>query len=322
MSILTTANDIRLDALHESGELIDGTSEFHAKSLEYINHWHRKVLAGATELDLDCGDPWIWARSPNPGVINVVPKVVVSTTIVSGATIGSFSVAPSVSYKDYFLQVEGTNEVYRITLHTASTTAFTLDSTYNEESVTTTSCDLFKLNYEISDVLRLVSPMSVYRRQSIYSEGNGQIDGIDPTSFDRDYPKYRILSGAPDKFTVLYQNTDDGKHTIRFNRVPQETTRIEYSYIPFPDDLASSSIPLLPLEHRKLLSYACAYEILKNKNDDRKDEFRELTKASLAALIKAYRKTKSATQRDFGRLIPRRDLTNLNRRYFGQESST
>lgn len=241
MGALATIQDIKKEVLHRCGELEDGSSEYDSKVVDYIDRWHRQILAGSTELDVDCGDAWYWARSEFPGVMNLNPFIDGDgLTITYGSTSGTFNTPPqiagnNVSVKNWYIRMSGYPDFYRVVSHTAGQTAFTLDGGFTETPVTPGLIPYmaYQLDYQLpSSVLRVVAPMLVYRRQTPYADDSGQIDGIDKMSMNRDYPLLRILQGVPDRFAVTYQDSNGIK--VHFNRVSPFATRVEYDYIPNP----------------------------------------------------------------------------------------
>lgn len=314
-----TVADVKKEVLSRCGELTDGTSEYETIVNNYIDYMHKCTMAGATEFNVEVGDPWTWARAQYPGVINMDPFVQLTVTVNNASVNCSFSVAPVVSYVGWMLKIEGRAEFFRIVTHTAGQQAFTIDAAYTDNTGTLPAT-LYHLEYNISNVLRLCGPMRTYRRQSPFADDTGQIDGIDRMSLDRDYPLHRILQGIPDRFAIVYQD-NAGTQRVKFNRIPFYTTRVEYDYIPVPATLVDASVPLLPEEHRIILVYGACYYLMVDKNDNRAAEYKALTVAGLEALIQSERRMKENLQKDMGRLIPRRDLTNYTRRYYSQEVS-
>jgi len=69
------------------------------------------------------------------------------------------------------------------------------------------------------------------------------------------------------------------------------------------------SIPIIPRDHRVTLEYYAAYYLCTDKNDSRATEYRELTRAGMRALVKAWKQEKITTNPDFGRMIARPDRT-------------
>lgn len=315
MSILTTADDIRNDALRMAGELSSSDSEFYDNALDYLNQWHRDILSGATDLNVECGDPWIWARSPSPGVLNLQPKQTYTVAVTKGSSSGTLSLAPTGSLQGLLMRVQGTSEFYRVKTHISGQTGLTLDGAYTDDTATL-SADFYTLEYTLdSSILRLCAPMRVFKNQAFFEAGSGRIEGIDESALDRDFPLHMLQESTPDRFSATYQDASGIR--IRINKSPAVITRCEYDFIPMPVDLTATDSPLIPKQHRKVLSYCVAYQICHDKNDSRKDEYRELAKAALTALATAYRKSKSSTSTQFGRVIPRRDMMGRRFKYWG-----
>lgn len=321
MPVYTNIGDIKRDALERAGELSDGTSEYDAKALEYVNDWAFDILAGSTPVNVEVGDPWPWAKSKYPGTLVVPPAYTIGGVAIphAGST-GTFSAAPAISLQDWMLRVSGDNEFYRVVSHVAGQTAFTIDAAYTSDSVSNAGFSAYKTDHVIGPgILRLTAPMRVYRRQVPYSEASGQIDGIDAMSMDRDYPLYRVLGGVPDRFSIRHVD-NAGNFTIRINRIPYTDTKLEYDYIPIPPALLESSELPLPIEHATLLVYGATYSLCIDKNDSRVAEYRELTKAAFESLVQSARKIKGEMQKNMGRIIPRWDMYNVTRRYVPQEA--
>jgi len=320
MSSFATVQDIVNSVLKNCGELTDGTSEYEDEVLDHINDWHRDILSGSTTLDIECGEPWYWARAQYPGIITLNPPIQgLSVAVINNSTAVTLSATYATSLKDFYLRTDGQVDYFRIAAHTAGSASITLDGVYTGDTVGAIGCNIYQLDYTVGPgIMRIVAPMRVYRRQTPFADDTGQIDGIDYTSLTRDYPLHRMLNGVPDRSAVIWQKAD-GSFKIRFNRTPAFLTRVEYDYIGIPADLGLSDSSLFPVEHRDTLCYGASYSIMLDKNDSRVAEYRELAKKALQSMVNANRKMKTETQKDMGRLIPRRDLTNYSRRYFVQE---
>ena len=236
MSDLRTVHDIKQFALERAGELKDGTSEFDADAITLINNWQKQVLSGSNTLQVDCGDPWPWGRAQNPGVLTLQPYFESTATMTKGSNSGLFQFAPLYSVEGWHFKIEGYAELYRITSHVAGELAFTIDGDegFIEEDVTAGACRCYKLEYELTNILRLVSPMRCFRRQAFFAANRGEIEIIDLASMDRDYPLYQLAAGNPDKMAITWQDNQDGRIKLRINRVPAEKIRIEYEYFPLP----------------------------------------------------------------------------------------
>lgn len=321
MANYETTEDVVKSVLHRCGELTDGTSDYNDKALEYVNSIYQSILAGGNEFDVSLGQAWPWAKSKNPGVLILkAPVTTYNLTVTNGSTSATLSAAPTVSYLGWYAKLSGRPEFFRISAHSANSTSVTLDSQYTESSGNI-SVTLYKLDYDlISGVLRLIAPFKVYRNQSMEGDEEGKIYGLDLSELERQYPLHLLTSRVPTYFAEKYRTTG-GTLTVRFNSVVSSDTKVEYDYIPVPDDLTNSagSIPLLPREFRVALDYGASYYLMTDKNDERAKNYFALAQAKMKALVAASNKEKINTSRTFGRLIPRIDLTWINKKKYNQD---
>lgn len=146
-----STRDLKQLALNHAGELSDGTSGYDADAVRYINSAYAGVLAGGSEFGIDTSDSWSWAKAKNPIIIDLQPAYDSGTvTLTNGSLNGVYSVAPTLSHKDWFLKLESVDDYMRIRTHNANGTSFQLDrpftgstGSYNFRSI--------KLDYELSD---------------------------------------------------------------------------------------------------------------------------------------------------------------------------
>lgn len=162
--------------------------------------------------------------------------------------------------------------------------------------------------YVFGGIARLVEPFRANK-----GSGDG-IFGTDSESFHRNYPISLIEEGVPDRFCIIRED-EDGALTVRFNRYVRAKTRVEIDYVPVPHDLKdnSSSIPAVPRKHIDILEDAACFYIMLLKSDDRAMTYAQLVQGKLAAMISQHRGGLLRTGENFGRIIPRRDMTNLRR---------
>lgn len=135
MSQFRTTADILNEVLQKSGEPTNGNSPFQTIALTYVNKVHQAIIGGGSILNLNVDEPWVWARSRFPMVVELQPAYTSgSVTVSNQATNIVFSQAPSQSVEGWHFQVIGKSTVYKITNHTASGTAATLDSNFVDDS--------------------------------------------------------------------------------------------------------------------------------------------------------------------------------------------
>jgi len=150
MAQYQTSEDIVTRILKKTGEPTNGNSSYEASVTEYISEIQRKLVAGATIFDLDCDEAWPWARASQPYVIEVKPAYRAGTlTLTYGSNAGTFSSPPSFSATGWFFRNTTTKEAYRISQHTASASAFTIETPFLGTSSTTFPFELYKLDYDI-----------------------------------------------------------------------------------------------------------------------------------------------------------------------------
>lgn len=310
MANYENSRDLKEDVLRHSGELVDGTSEYNDTVMIFMNRAQQALLSGAADLGMDVGQPWPWAKSPYPGILIIDPAIrTILSNVVNGSNIVTFTAPVTFSLNNYYINFGDDSQVYRISSHLKNTTTARLDSVFIGDTANAYETRVIKYDYTLNTgILRLIGPMSATRNSDV--DWDGKIEMIDQSTFNRDY-SMGVRLGVPDRFAQIYKD-NDMQITVRFNRVPSyddRAVRLEYDYIPVPDDLIDdpSSIPVVPRDHRIALVYYAAYYLLLDKNDSRAAEFRELARASIMALVRAYKVEKSNTNMNYGRMIPRSD---------------
>ena len=241
MANFTTTYDLKLDVLRRCGEVTNGNSPYDSLVGEYLNGVNQSIISGSDEFQLDLGDPWPWAKAPNPGVIVLIPPYNTgSVTLTNNSNTGSFSVAPAVSQVGNYLKLDGRSDFFRIVTHTASSTSFTIDVAYPSATITSTFNSI-KLDYDLTpNIQRLIAPMNVYRLQDrINDDREGKIFGIDLQRLQMEYPFISIISSVPNRFAIV--NDINGLVTVRFNTYVLDNTKVEYEYIPIPYELSVKS---------------------------------------------------------------------------------
>lgn len=290
--------DLKKAALQRAGEPTDGTSQYDALAMSYVNELYFDIIAGSNEFDVDTGDVWIWAKAPSSLILTLQPEYITGTiSVIQGSVAVSFSVAPATSMVNQYLAIDdGSNsERYQIVSHTATQKSFTLDGPYNGSTNATTNFRILQIVYPLlpeKQIMRLVEPMRGYKT-SFDEDLNYQCYGIDSSSFNKDYPLASIVSGVPTRF--FWFKDDDDIIQVRFNQVPSELTRFEVDYIPMPDEITDSdqSVPVIPRPFRVALVYGAAYHLLQDKNDDRAPTYFQMAKNKIMALREAARKEQS-----------------------------
>ena len=317
--VVKTSEDIISEALRMSGELSDTgdtASEYRARALEYLNRIYMAIVSGSNEFDLELAEPFSWSRAENPGIITLEVLQEGSATVTAGSTSGSFSVAPTISLEGRYVRFAGQSDIFRISSHIANQTAFTIDSEFTGSSGSF-SYTAWKLDYEtVSGVLRLVAPMRVNKGYGAHFLNNldnpGQIFGIDMAALRKEFPMSAMLLAVPSRFATKFYDSQTKKFTIQFNSSSPEKTRVEYDYVPIPEQLydIDTSFPIVPEQHRIVLSYGVAHLICMDKNDDRADHYLAKLQAGFKSLSKAEQEQRIDVNPYKGQIVPRRSQVN------------
>lgn len=314
MANFTYTSDIIADALFRAGEPTDGTSDFAAEALTYLNSVYMQICRGGSELVPECREDWAWLRKSSPGVLILQPPITTGTvTATLGSSSITFSTVPTnytgsnLSVAKWFLRVDGNPDIFKIATHTSGTTSAILDSVYTGVSGSGQGYTLFLTDYDLAtDLLRPVAPMRSYRNSGWNSRDDYKIYAADLDAMEEQWPLALIEIGIPDYFAMIGETTT-GTKRVRFNRCggPTSTTayRIEYEYLFRPTALTSpgtSEEPVLPLEWRHLLAdFTLAY-LFGIKNDERVAAVSGAAKAGLMGMAGENRyKTVTATRNMF-----------------------
>ncbi len=305
-------SDILADALFRAGEPTDGTSDYAAEVLTYLNNVYYQVCRGGSELSPSIYEDWAWLRKPLPGTLILKPAINAGTVTVTQNSTGiTFTSGPAPDVDNYFFKVSTHPDVFRIAAHTAGSTSATLDSVYTGPTVSGAGYTLYILEYNLaSDVMRIVAPMRT--RVAVAGEWcEYKIHRSDPDTMDDSYPPGQIIAGVPDLFAEVGETTQ-GTRRIRFNRYisPSLTNyvRVEYEYLVRPTTLTSpgtSEEPVLPLEWRHVLAdFVLAY-LFGAKDDSRAPAAAQAAQAGLLGMAKENRYQMATASKHYFRLYPR-----------------
>ena len=313
-NFLSTA-DIKRAALRTVGENTDGTSQYDSTCMEYINDIYFKILSAGNVFEVNMAENWVWAKAQYPGVLELIAPYMTGTISVTNAsTAATLSGAPSAglgSFAGRLLKIDGRPEFFYINAHTAGSASITLDANYTDTTGSGLSYKIYKLEYALaSNILRLFSPMIVYRNQDVVLNSAGEdrrIHCIDLAALQRDFPLYLLQDGTPTRFAQVYESAT--AITVRFNKAVDVSTRVEYDYIPIPTELqdTDASVPLIPREHRCVLQYGAQYKLAVDKNDQRAPLFLQEVQAQCQAMINANRKDSNMASNRFGLFEPRQE---------------
>lgn len=160
--------------------------------------------------------------------------------------------------------------------------------------------------YILGGISRLLEPMTIHS----LSSRRGTVELIDVGSATIDYPLATTEEGAPRAAAILRQD-DDGLTTLRFDRYPTESLRLEVPYIGVPRDLKDSaaSVPQVPRNDVMVLVYIAAYFLLLDKEDTKAADYLGLAQRKLRAMLHKNRALLQRGSQTFAEITPREDLT-------------
>lgn len=303
MSNYQFSADLVDDILFRAGEQTDGTSNFEAVALQYLNRAYRALWMGGGEFMDGNNQNWWWLRKDPPGTLTLTPSISTgSVSVTNNSTSITFSSAPAASVAGYFFRVTGQEDVFRISTHTGGSASATLDSVYTGTTAAAASYKLMLMEYSLaSDVLRVIAPMRVRLAHG------GFISGVDIISMEQNWPLHLAESGVPSEFAHI------GERKVRFNRFGSDTAndlfRVEYDYLYKPADLTNSGSeePVVPLQYRHILCDMALTMLFIDKNDDRATVVVAAAKAGIMAMINENKKRWTSQSRRFGRIRARQE---------------
>lgn len=188
---------------------------------------------------------------------------------------------------------------------------WSVHKTLGFDDIVTTSAATQTSTYILGGICRMVEPFKLTKSTE------GSIYSVDAETMARSYPLSQIQQGVPTRFCVLKERFDE-TITVRFNMYPDAVTRIEIEYVPVPRDLKddAQSIPLVPRKHVDLLQDAATFYLMLLKSDDRMQIYSSLVQGKLNAMISQHRGSLLRAGKNFGQIVPRRDLLISGKRRF------
>ena len=299
MANLKFSSEILDDALSRANEPTDGTSDYEAQALIYLNRAYRALYMGGTEFDPEVNEDWWWMRTEASLIMN--PNITTGTVKVTrdGSAI-TFSATPSVTIQDYHFKVNGHNDVFKISSFTTGTNAATIDTIYTGTSASTASYNLMDFEYTLATgIIKVLSPMRIYGRE------DNDVKMISVGEIEAKYPMDTVTAGTPESFAMVTETT------ARFNRFASDLTRVDYDCFVQPADLTDSGSeePVVPLQYRHILADMTAFFILLDKDDTKAESVAAIAKAGIRAMAVENRsRMKKSGQPGTGNLTYTADL--------------
>lgn len=301
MSNLSTSADILDDILFRSGEKTDGTSDYHAQALIYLNRSYRALYMGGMEFNPKFHENWYWMDTDDvsSGVIEAVIKTG-TVDVTRGSTSITFSIAPSISVAFHRFRVDGDEDMFRLSVHTAGSTSATLLNPYTGTTGSGKTFRLMKFQYDLpTDTIKIASP--IYFSQ----DGGRECKLVDYKDILKFWASGEDLSGVPQMFS-FHQGQED---KISFERYGSDTENEKMLYhtqrrVRPADLLDNNAEPIVPLQWRHVLSDLALFFIYMDKNDDRMVLVGKQAEAGLQAM-KIENRAVLAEAGEPGHIFPR-----------------
>ena len=304
MGYFTTAADLKKDGLFLAGEPDDGNSQYDGRAYEWLTIVERALLSGgqfgpSTVVPYD----WLWARAWPRGAIQLSQPINGDHTLTATFTMGSRSVTAQIlpdgtSLAGYRIQEDSTPARHLVTVSQNdvpnNVTYITLSEPWTGRTKSVTSWMAYPDTYELpTDFIRGTSPLFIMAFPA--SGFPYTIDVIDPPDLERYYPQTypmaagRTQSGLPVVAARVTETKLRFSHYLYTPDTPYPV-QIEFEYIRRPDVLAEGAIPMVPIQHRRILSYGLAYLILADKDDSSATPVWQQFQAQWKAMMDEYRR--------------------------------
>ena len=301
MSYLTTGLDLKLDALGLAGEPIDGTSSYTDQQVyEWLTVTERAIVSGGF-FGPSVLQPaeWFWARAWPRGAIQMVQPfnaTATSTgTFVSGSN--TVTVTPSTGLPDLsgyrlFRPDVPARQLIDHVDNSTTPDSIILREPWTGDSDTSNDFLCYPDTYLLpQDFVHGCSPLFLYSFPSNLP-WQSWIDVIDPADMERQYPQtYPWAQGATTTVgggvpMLAARVTDTRIRFSHFLNTPKTTNpiQVEFEYIRRPPVIAEGTIPLIPIEQRRILSYGAAMLILDDKKSSQMDSMWAHFQASYKAM--------------------------------------
>lgn len=298
----TSARDLKTDILFRTGESGSGNSPWDAQVMNYLNRAYRTLADGSSEYLPDYVHDWWWMRAQNALILEPAYESF-SINVTQNNNVATFvAPLPSFSLAGWMLKVRGSPETYEIVTHDIGGGSVNLDQIYVGDTLTGSGCTVMRTIYTLSAaVASLVGPMIVYRNWQ------RQIGHQSPERMDELYPLADLAPGFPEAFSL------EDESTVRFSHggmTDGHKMRVDYRYKPVIDDLtdSDSSIPLVPLRYRHILSDMAMVFIAIDKSDTRAQTYISAANSVLKAMYKENRHRMAKIGKDAGHIYPRQRM--------------
>jgi hypothetical protein len=283
MAYLTTALDLKLDALSLAGEP-DSGSEYEPVVYEWLTEVQRKLISGGPVGPAQFQPAeWYWARAWPRGVIQLTQPYNADGAFAATFTTGFSTVAVNLldpaaalpnlaGYRLLRPDVPARHLIASVANIFNAVKTITLQDRWTGPSDTTQDWLAYPDTYFLpEDFVRGCSPLFCYSFPSNLP-AQQVIDVVDPVDLERSYPQNFPWGGETAGVGLPVLAARVAQNRLRFSHflnTPDDPlpVQLEFEYIRRPTVLAEGAVPIIPVEHRRILSYGVAALILTDKDD-------------------------------------------------------
>ena len=224
----------------------------------------------------------IWPFQAAEEIIQTVTDITTGTVSINASdTALTFSSAPTVSVQDRYIQLVTSNDWYKITSHTASSTSATISPAYvGTSNLTAGTYTVRKLLYttttpliQLLDMKQLVTPLN------IISASPRATDFFLPLYYATGIVQYYILSSPNSSGTTQFSFIPSPSDVININvRGIQKLTDLS----------ADADIPVIPTPWHDAIINIAAYYGFQKSDDTRAQTELEVGEARIADMARNY----------------------------------
>jgi len=309
VATFTLASDLKADALALAGEVTNGNSPYDGNVYEYLSSVQSAIIVGGhlgpNPRALPLID-WHWARARPRGAFALERPVNYDAsntlTVAQGATAATAgsSLGTANTYRYYRLVVPDEPQRPLVTAHTG--TSVTLQLAWRGTALSaSTDWMLYPESYALaSDVVRVVGTLLI-------DVAPWEIPLIDLPAFEARFPRSAVQAGVPTHAAIV----GDGR--IAFSHYWLDGTdygpTIEYDYIQRPTAFSTGSeTPVVPYEHRRVLSFGAAWLMAALKQDGGRSELLWGMFQGAYEVMRREQTLREMGSSDFARIIARPNL--------------
>jgi hypothetical protein len=317
---LKTGKDLKADALFLAGEPDTG-SVYDSRVFEWLTVVQRSLVSGG-QFGPSLLQPvdWPWARAWPRGAIQLVQPFNSDSTTTASFLAGNrgVTISPALpvgtDLTGFRIQQSGIAARHIVVrCQTTPSTVFVLREPWTGDTITTANWLAYPDTYDLPpDFVRGASPLyaAVNPQTPTWFAGPSVIDVVDPADLERMYPfgDTVAFSGSGTMPVMAARVSDTQLRFAPFLNTPQNPfpLQVEFEYISRPDFITEGSIPDVPLEHRRVLSYGAAYLILDDKDDSGSGSLWQKFQAQYQAMLQEYLRSMWRMSNSFGKIQPSR----------------